>query len=211
MLRLYDAPLSGNCYKVRLLLSHLERPYERVDVNLLSAESRRESLEGRTPIGKVPVLELDDGRCLAESNAILWYLARGTPFLPTDPFAQAQTLQWMFFEQNNLEPNLAVARQWVVILKEAERHREALKAKYEAGGTALSVLDRHLERRRFLLGQQPSVADVSIYAYTHVAEEGGFDLEPYAAVRAWLTRMAKRPGHVPMEDAEAPGPVRQER
>ena len=148
MLKLYDSPVSGNCYKVRLLLAQLGRAYEKVEVDVVSREQRPDAFLEKNAIGRIPILELDDGRCLSESNAILWYLARGTALLPRDPFPQAQVLRWMFFEQNNLEPNLAVARYWVHILKKPEEFKEALVEKRRGGEAALRSMERHLRKRR---------------------------------------------------------------
>jgi glutathione S-transferase len=197
--RLYNSQLSGNCYKVRLLLALLGVRYERVEVDVIDRSDRRELLGGKNPALRVPTLELDDGEHLAESNAIVWYLADGTQYLPEEPLERARVLQWMFFEQYEVEPSLAVARFWISILDEEERHAAELEAKWQAGNRALAALDEHLDGREFLVGDRFSIADISLYGYTHVADEGGFDLEPYPAVRAWLARVAGRPGHVPIE------------
>lgn len=199
MLRLYDSALSGNCYKVRLLLTLLEIPFERIEVDVVDRSNRLELLGGKNPALRVPTLELDDGTYLAESNAILWYFAGGTRYLPEDRLERARVLQWMFFEQYDVEPNLAVARFWIAILGRREQYAEALEAKWSAGYRALDGMERHLQGRSFLVGGGFSIADIALYAYTHVAGEGGFDLGPYPSVRAWLARVAGQPGHVPME------------
>jgi glutathione S-transferase len=197
--RLYNSQLSGNCYKVRLLLALLGIPYERVEVDVIDRSNRRELLGGKNPALRVPTLELDGGEHLAESNAILWYLADGTVYIPADPLERARVLQWMFFEQYEVEPNLAVARFWVSILGEKDKYAVELESKWRAGNRALAALDEHLAGREWLVADAYSIADIALYAYTHVADEGGFDLAQYPAVRAWLNRVAARPGHVPIE------------
>jgi len=197
-MRLYNSQVSGNCYKVRLLLALLGIPYERVELDVIDRSNRRDVLGGKNPALRVPTLELDSGEHLAESNAIIWYLADGTEYVPADPLARARVLQWMFFEQYEVEPNLAVARFWIAVLGQRERYATELEAKWQAGNRALGALEGHLADRDFLVGDY-SVADISLYGYTHVAEEGGFDLGPYPAVRAWLGRVAARPGHVPID------------
>ncbi len=198
-MRLYNSQVSGNCYKVRLLLTLLGIPYERVELDVIDRSNRREVLGGKNPALRVPTLELDDGGHLAESNAILWYLADGTPYVPADPLERARVLQWMFFEQYEVEPNVAVARFWVSILGEQEKYAAELESKWSAGNRALAALDEHLAGREWLVGDGYSIADISLYAYTHVADEGGFDLGQYPAVGGWLVRVAARPGHVPIE------------
>jgi glutathione S-transferase len=197
--KLYNSQVSGNCYKVRLLLALLGVPYERVELDVIDRSNRRDVLGGKNPALRVPTLELDDGGHLAESNAILWYLADGTPYVPADPLERARVLQWMFFEQYEVEPNLAVARFWVSILGEQEKYAAELESKWRAGNRALAALDEHLAGREFLVGDGYSIADISLYAYTHVADEGGFDLGQYPAVGEWFDRVAARPGHVPIE------------
>ena len=198
-MRLYNSQLSGNCWKVRQLLALREIPYERIELDVVDRSNRREVLGAKNPALRVPTLELGDGRHLAESNAILWYLADGTPYLPDDALERARVLQWMFFEQYEIEPNLAVARFWISILGERERYAVELEGKWRAGNRALAALDEHLRGRDWLVGDAFSIADVSLYAYTHVAGEGGFELGQYPAVQAWLDRVAAQPGHVPIE------------
>jgi len=197
--RLYNSQLSGNCWKVRQLLALRGIDYERVELDVIDRSNRRQVLGGKNPALRVPTLELDDGSCLAESNAILWYLADETEWLPDDPLERARVLQWMFFEQYEVEPNLAVARFWIAILGQRDRYAAELKGKWQAGNRALEALDGHLDGRDWLVGDSFSIADVSLYAYTHVAEEGGFDLAPYRAVRCWLDGVASQPGYVPMD------------
>jgi glutathione S-transferase len=196
---LYDSPVSGNCYKVRLLLAHLGLPYERRGVDVVDRSNRSELLGGLNPALRVPTLVLDDGRPLAESGAILWYFGEGTPFVPEDPYQRAQVLQWMFFEQYDHEPALAVARFWLAYSGRAEEFADRLPERQAAGYRALDAMERHLDGRDFLVGEGPTLADIALYAYTHVAHEGGFDLGSYPAIRAWLGRVASTPGHVPID------------
>ncbi len=196
---LYNSPVSGNCYKVRLLLAHLGLEYETVDVSVADRSRRQELLGDLNPGLRVPTLVLDDGRPLGESNAILWYFAEGTGFVPEDPYERAQVLQWMFFEQYSHEPYIAVVRFWLRYSGTPERFTELVAEKMKAGYVALDAMERHLDGRTFLVGERYSIADISLYAYTHVAHEGDFDLGPYPAIRAWLERVASQPGHVTID------------
>jgi glutathione S-transferase len=196
---LYDSPVSGNCYKVRLLFAHLGLRYERRTVDVADRSDRPELLGGLNPALRVPTLVLDDGRPLAESGAILWYFGEGTRFVPTDPYERAQVLQWMFFEQYDHEPSIAVVRFWLRYSGRPEAFADRVEERTAAGHRALAAMEGHLEGRRFLVDEALTLADVALYAYTHVAPEGGFDLEPYPAVRAWLDRVAAEPGHVPID------------
>jgi glutathione S-transferase len=196
---LYDSPVSGNCYKVRLLLAHLGIPYERHTVDVVDRSGRDELLGGLNPALRVPTLVLDDGCPLAESNAILWYFGEGTPFVPDERYERAQVLQWLFFEQYDHEPAIAVTRFWLAYSGRPEAFADRLEERIAAGHRALAAMERHLGGRQFLVGERFTIADIALYAYTHVAHEGGFDLEPYGAVRAWLGRVAALPGHVPMD------------
>jgi glutathione S-transferase len=196
---LYDSPVSGNCYKVRLLLAHLGIPYERRTMDVVDRSNRREVLGGLNPSLRVPTLVLDDGRPLGESGAILWYFGEGTRFVPSDPYERAQVLQWMFFEQYDLEPAIAVVRFWVAYSGRAEEFEPERPAKMNAGERVLRTLERHLDGRSYVVRESLTLADIALYGYTHVAEEGGFELEPYPAVRAWLERVASEPGHVPID------------
>jgi glutathione S-transferase len=197
MLRLYDYLPSGNGYKVRLLLHQLGIPFERIEVDIVRGETRTPAFLARNPNGRIPTLELDDGTHLAESNAILCYLADGTALLPADRLDRARVLQWMFFEQYSHEPNIATVRFWLHTELTDER-RAALPTKRALGYAALAVMEGHLRERDFLVGERYTVADVALYAYTHVADEGGFDLAPYPALRAWLDRVRAQPAHVPI-------------
>jgi glutathione S-transferase len=196
---LYDSPVSGNCYKVRLLLAHLGIEYERRTMDVTDRSDRPEVLGGLNPSLRVPTLVLDDGRALGESGAILWFFGEGTRFVPGDPFERAQVLQWMFFEQYDLEPNIAVARFWLEYAGRPEAMPDRLEEWHRNGTRTLAALERHLEGRDWLVGDSMTLADIAVYGYTHVAEEGGFGLEPYPAVRAWLARVAAQPGHVPID------------
>lgn len=198
---LYNSPVSGNCYKVRLLLAHLGIPYERRELDVVDRSNRREVLGDLNPALRVPTLVLDDGRALGESGAILWYLGEGTRFVPGDRYERAKVLQWMFFEQYDHEPAIAVARFWLAYSGRPEEYADRLPERIAAGERALSTMERHLDGRKFLIGDRLTLADIALYAYTHVAEEGGFELEPYPAVRSWLERVASDPGHVPIEAA----------
>ena len=196
---LYNSTVSGNCYKVRLLLAHLGLEYETVAVDVVDRSGRRELLGDLNPALRVPTLVLDDGRPLGESNAILWYFGDGTPYVSDDAYERAQTLQWMFFEQYSHEPNLAVVRFWLMYSGTPERFADQLPARMKGGYAALDAMESHLGGRSFFVGEQYSIADIALYAYTHVANEGDFDLAPYPAIRSWLDRVAARPGHVTID------------
>lgn len=199
-MKLYDDPISGNGYKVRLLLAHLGRPCEYVALDIMKGETRTPEFLRRNPNGRIPVLELDDGQSLPESNAILYYLAQGTPLWPDGELVRAQVLQWMFFEQYSHEPNIATPRFWLAIkrIQMTPFYSELLAQKRAQGRAALQVMESHLSRRSFFVDERFSIADIALYAYTHVAPEGGFDLSPYPAVRAWLERVRAIDGHVPI-------------
>ncbi len=197
MLRLYDNHTSGNGYKPRLLLAHLGTAFERIEVDIDKQESRTPAFLEKNPNGRIPVLELEDGACIAESNAILFYLAEGSRFLPSERLDRALTLQWMFFEQYSHEPFIAVVRHWIHTGMNDEQ-RAQLSAKREGGHAALAVMEGQLGKADWFGGAGMTIADIALYAYTHVAGEGGFDLAGYPAVRAWLDRVAAEPGHVPM-------------
>jgi glutathione S-transferase len=196
---LYNSAVSGNCYKVRLVLAHLGVSYEKVEVDVADRSNRPALLGGLNPALRVPTLILDGGRPLAESNAILWYFGDGTEYVPEDPYERAQTLQWMFFEQYSHEPYIAVARFWLAYSGSPERFADRVPERMKGGYAALEAMERHLDARTFLVGERYSIADISLYAYTHVAHEGGFDLEPYPAIRSWLDRVASQPGHVTID------------
>jgi glutathione S-transferase len=196
---LYNSAVSGNCYKVRLLLAHLGLEYETFEMSVVDRSNRAQILTDLNPGLRVPTLVLDDERPLAESNAILWYFADGTQLVPVDPYARAQVLQWQFFEQYSHEPNIAVARFWISYSGTPERFEADREARMKGGYVALDAMEGHLTGCEFLVGQRYSIADISLYAYTHVAHEGDFDLESYPAIRAWIERVANQPGHVPID------------
>lgn len=200
MITLYEQASSGNCYKVRLALAHLGRPYRRVEVSARDGSTRTPEFLARNPIGKVPTVELDDGRPLGESNAILLHVAEGSPLLPTDAYERAKAYEWLFFEQYSHEPMIAVRR--ALFLYEERRHLatpERLTQLLEGGNRALAIMEQRLAVAHWLAGEAFSIADIALYAYTHTAEEGGYDLHPFPAVRAWLARIAAMPGHVPLD------------
>jgi glutathione S-transferase len=194
---LYDSAVSGNCYKVRLLLAQLSLSYERREVDVIDRSNRAELLAGLNPALRVPTLVLDDGRSLAESNAILWHFAKGTSYLPEDRFDQTKVLQWLFFEQYSHEPYIAVLRFWLAVAKLTPAQEE-LEAKRNGGEAALDPLERELELRPYLVGDAYTIADIALYAYTHVADEAGFDLSGRPATRAWLERVKSQTRHVPI-------------
>jgi glutathione S-transferase len=194
---LYDSGVSGNCYKVRLLLAHLGIEYERRELDVVDRSNREEVLGELNPGLRVPTLVLDDGRALGESGAILWFFGDGTAYVPEDPFQRAQTLQWMFFEQYSHEPYVAVPRFWLT--KGIAVEPDVLAERQRVGYLAFDALERGLDGRTFLVGERYSLADIALYAYTHVAGEGGFDLARYPRIRAWLDRVAVQPGHVPID------------
>jgi glutathione S-transferase len=196
---LYNSAISGNCYKVRLLLAHLGIGYETREVEVVDRAAPRDELRDLNPALRVPTLVLDDGRPLAESNAILWYFGEGTRWVPDDGYERAQVLQWLFFEQYEHEPAIAVARFLVSYSQLPREQYERRLPHLQAGGAkALGAMERHLASREWLVDGAPTIADIALYAYTHAADEGEFDLEPYPAVRAWLGRFAALPGHVPI-------------
>lgn len=198
MYRLYEFPGSGNCYKIRLLLILLGEEFEAVFVDIMAGETRTPDFLSKNPAGKIPVLEIGEGDYLPESNAALWYLAEGTRFLPDDRRGRAEVFRWLSFEQYSHEPNVATPRFWIKYLGSPPEMSERLARRQEAGRQALQIMDDHLSTRSFFVADSYTIADVALYAYTHVADEGGIELGPYAAVRAWLDRVEGQPGHVPM-------------
>jgi glutathione S-transferase len=195
---LYDSAVSGNCYKVRLLLAQLGIDYERHELDVVDRSNRAQLLGELNPALRVPTLVFDDGRSLAESNAILCYLADATAYIPKDPFQRAKVLQWLFFEQYCHEPNIAVLRFWLFVAKQTPSQAE-VDAKRNAGAAALDALERQLARSVYLVGDAYTIADIALYAYTHIADEAGFDHAARPATRAWLARVADQPGHVTIE------------
>jgi glutathione S-transferase len=205
MLTLYDYLDSGNGYKARLLLSQLDQDYRWVELDILTGETRTARFLAKNPNGRIPTLELDDGSCLAESNAILWYLAEGSRLVPADRLGRSQVLQWMFFEQYSHEPYVATPRFILKHLPEDSPRRAELGDRLERGRAALAVMETHLKDNAYFVQSQYTIADVALYAYTHVAHEAQLDLEPYQAVRAWLARVAGQPKHIPITYRPARG------
>jgi len=195
LLTLYDNPVSGNAYKVRLMLAHLGLDYERIELSVVDRSDRETRLGGKNPALRIPVLELDDGRHLGESNAILCYLGEGTPYLPEDRFERAKALQWMFFEQYDHEPNVAVARFLLGWTDDPSAHAETIARKQDLGRKAIGAMERHLAQHDFLAAGRYTVADIALYAYTHMADQAGIDLAAFPATQAWIARVASQPGH----------------
>ena len=196
MITIYGMRTSGNCYKLQLLLDQLCRQYRWIEIDAASGMTRTTDYLAKNPNGKVPLLELEDGRHLAESNAILCYLAEGTALWPDDSWGRALTLQWLFFEQYSHEPFIAVARN---VLRHADHPRRGeLAALQAAGNRALAVMEQHLATHAWFAGHRYGVADMALYAYTHCADEGGFDLQSFPAITVWLERVRQQAGHTPM-------------
>jgi len=199
MIRLYDYLISGNGYKVRLLLTQLGIPFERVELNITKGETRTPEFLSKFPNGRIPAVELPDGKLLFESNAIISYFAEGTPFMPTDRFQRARVLQWLFFEQYSHEPYIASVRYLVMHPDVKDPRRSIVDSLMRPRGyDALGVMEGHLKSREWFVGERYSVADIALYAYTHVADDGGFDLVGYPAIRAWLERVKSQPRHIPI-------------
>lgn len=198
-MRLYQYHPSGNCYKIRLLLNQLGLACERVDVDILKGESRTPEFLAINSNGRIPVLEVD-GQYLPESNAALFYLASGTPFLPADRMGQAQVLRWMFFEQYSHEPFIATIRFWVAFQRSAEKNAAEIQRRMPLGYAALAVMEDHLRHCDYFVNNTYSIADIALYAYTHVADEGGFELERFPHLQAWLARVQQQPGYLSITD-----------
>jgi glutathione S-transferase len=200
MYTLYSMQRSGNSYKVRLALAQLGIPFRLVEIDILKGESHTPEFLAKNPNGQVPLLEVEPGRFIAESNAILWHIASRSPLRPEDRFDRAEALQWMFFEQHSIEPNLGAAYFWLVLVKGGrDLQQHALDDWMEEGNRALRVIENHLTKHHFFVAGRYSVADIALYAYVHLAHQCDFDLRPFPAIRAWLDRVAGEPGHVPME------------
>ena len=199
MIRLYDYQQSGNGYKVRLLLTQFGIPFERIELDITKGETRTPEFLRKFPNGRIPAVEFDDGKLLFESNAIISYFAEGTPFMPADRFQRAQVLQWLFFEQYSHEPYIASVRYLVMHPEVADPRRTILDTMMRPRGyDALGVMEGHLKSRDWFVGEGYSIADIALYAYTHVADEGGFDLADYPAARAWLERVKSQPRYIPI-------------
>ncbi|MEO4048312.1 glutathione S-transferase family protein [Pseudomonas sp. CAU 1711] len=200
MLKVHGDYRSGNCYKVKLMLHLLGREYQWQAVDILKGETQTEAFLAKNPNGKIPVLELEDGTCLWESNAILNFLADGSEFIPSEPRLRTQMLQWQFFEQYSHEPYVAVARFIQLYLGLPEERRAEYENCHKGGRKAFKVMEQQLQRTPYLVGERYTIADIALYAYTHVAHEGGFDLSGYPAIMTWLDRVASHPRHVGMFD-----------
>ena len=198
MLRLYDYLASGNGYKVRLLLAQLGIAFDRVELDIIKGETRTPEFLGKFPNGRIPAVEFDDGKLLFESNAIITYFAEGTSFLPADRFQRAQVMQWLFFEQYSHEPYIASVRYLVIHPDVQDPRRGILDMMRKRGYDALGVMEGELKTRDWFVGESYSIADIALYAYTHVAHEGGFDLSAYPKIRAWLGRVKSQPRYIPI-------------
>ncbi len=198
MLTLYDYLDSGNGHKIRLLLSQLEKPCRLIECDIMKGETRTPEFLARNPNGRIPTLQLEEGTFLAESGAILWYLAEGTPFVPSDRLGRAQVLQWMFFEQYSHEPYVATSRFIVRHFPADSPRRAELPDRMKRGYDALAVMEKHLATHRFFVGERYTIADIALYAYTHVADQGNFDLSRFPNVIAWLGRVKDQPKYVPI-------------
>lgn len=196
MYRLYDFLPSGNGYKVRLLLTQLEIPFERVELDILKGETRTPEFLVKNPNGRIPVLEFQPDQFLAESNAILFYLSEGTEYLSADRLERAQVMQWLFFEQYSHEPNIATSRFWISHLDITDELKKALEQKRKLGYAALEVMEQHLRNHNFFVEERYTIADIALYAYTHVAHEGGFALNGFPSIQAWLERVKAQPRHI---------------
>jgi glutathione S-transferase len=207
MYTLYSMQRSGNCYKVRLALAQLAVPYRLVEVDILKGETHTPDFLAKNPNGQIPLLEIEGGKHLAESNAILWFLADRSELLHDDPVERALILQWLFFEQHAIVPNIGAAYFWLCLVKGGRSlQRHAIDDWMEEGQRTLAVMDKHLSKSRFFAGEHYTVADIALYAYTHVAEQCDYDLSPFPALRTWLARVKAEPRHVPMDlDADVLG------
>jgi glutathione S-transferase len=203
MLKVFGDSQSGNCYKVQLLMHHLNIKYEWVEVNILTGDTCSPEFLAKNPNGKIPLLQITSKDYLPESNAILNYLAEGTPYLPAEKLNRAKVLSWQFFEQYSHEPYIAVARFIAKYLGLPEEHRGEYEAKQKGGNKALSVMENHLSHNFWFVGEELTITDISLYAYTHVAHEGGFDLSRYPSINAWLKRVSEHPRHMEMRHAAA--------
>ena len=199
MFKLYEYSPSGNCYKIRLLLTQLNLPFARIKIDILKRESRTPEFLVKNPNGRIPVLEIELGQFLFESNAIMFYLSEETDFFPSDKVERAQVMQWLFFEQYSHEPFIATSRFWYMTGK-AEEYQEALQQKQAPGYAALGVMEQHLEKNDFFVGDRYSIADIGLFAYTHVAGEGGFDLTRFPAIESWIERIKNQPRYIGITD-----------
>ncbi len=198
MIHIYGMAQSGNCYKLKLMCELLGTPYQWTEVDIIHGESQTDSFLQKNPNGKVPVMELEDGRLLPESNAGLFYLAFDSEWLPAERYLQSQVLQWMFFEQYTHEPAIAVARFIKKFLPQDHPRNSELPVLHDKGYKALSVMEKHLQQNKFFVDNTPTIADIALFAYTHAAEDGGYDLERFPAVNLWLDRIKNLNGFIPM-------------
>ncbi len=205
MYRLYEYPGSGNCYKVNLMLHLVGANFESVTIDIMQGESRTAEFLQINPNGRIPVLEIEPGNYLPESNAAMFYLAENTPYLPESRLSRARVIQWLCFEQYSHEPNIAVARFIIKFLGNPDDRRAQVARCQEQGRAALAVMDRHLADRSFFVDERMTIADIALYAYTHVSDEADIDLAPFPNVQRWLDRVAGHPGYVPMLRDSASG------
>jgi glutathione S-transferase len=196
MYRLYDFLPSGNGYKVRLLLNQLKIPFHWIEVDILREETRKPEFLMKNPNGRIPVLEISPNQYLAESNAILYYLSQNTSYFPSDSWHKAQVMQWLFFEQYSHEPYIATSRYWLTILNQPDKYQRELEKKKQGGYHALKIMEAHLQTRSFFVNEQYTIADIALYAYTHVAEEGGFNLQSFPSILSWLNRVEQKPDYI---------------
>ena len=199
-LRLYDFLPSGNGYKVRLLLTQIGMPFERIEINILKGKTRTPEFLNKNPVGKIPLLEIDSDKYLSESNAILIYLSEGTEFLPYDPYLRAKVMQWLFFEQFSHEPFIAKSRYLVSILGKPEEYHQLIEQLREPGYAALTIMENHLQNHLFFVNERYTIADISLFAYTHVADEGEFDLHQFPAIIDWMERVKKQPSYISLQE-----------
>lgn len=199
MFKLYEYSPSGNCYKIRLLLTQLGITFQRIEIDILKRESRTPEFLLKNPNGRIPVLEIEPDKFLFESNAIMFYLSEGTEFFPTNKFERAQVMQWLFFEQYSHEPFIATSRFWYMTGK-AEEYQKALQRKQALGYAALGVMEEHLRDRAFFVGDRYTIADIGLFAYTHVAGEGGFDLTRFPAIQNWIDRVKNQNRYISIKE-----------
>jgi glutathione S-transferase len=200
MYKLYDFLPSGNGYKVRLLLTQLQIPFERIELNILKRETRTAEFLAKNPNGKIPVLEIETNQFISESNAILYYLSQETKYFPLDRYQQTQVMQWLFFEQYSHEPNIATPRFWITELKQADKYQKEIEQKRKLGYVALKIMEQHLNIHDFFVADKYTIADIGLYAYTHVAKEGGFDLTKFTAINSWFKRIESQPRYIKITD-----------
>jgi glutathione S-transferase len=200
MYKLYDFLPSGNGYKVRLLLTQLQIPFERIELNILKRETRTAEFLAKNPNGKIPLLEIAPNRFISESNAILYYLSQETEYFPLDLYQQTQVIQWLFFEQYSHEPNIATPRFWITELKQADKYQKEIEQKRKLGYVALKIMEQHLTIHDFFVADKYTIADIGLYAYTHVAEEGGFDLTEFPAINSWFKRIESQAKYIKITD-----------